>query len=87
MAPSTVTKNFGKKIDELTVDAGLEFLHSKNIIHRDLKLGNVLLTSSGAVKIADFGVSRQLESSADFADTFVGTQGFLAPEVSRCQQP
>lgn len=63
---------------------GLEFLHSKKIIHRDLKGGNVLLTSSGCVKIADFGVSRQLSAtsgSGSFADTMVGTPVFAAPEV------
>ncbi len=60
---------------------GLEFLHSKNIIHRDLKGGNVLLTSEGGVKIADFGVSRQLDSSASFAQTMVGTPAYTAPEV------
>ena len=40
--------------------AGLNFIHSKGIAHRDIKLDNILLDGKGNVKIADFGVSRQI---------------------------
>jgi len=56
---------------------GLAFIHSKNYIHRDIKAGNILLTDSGTVKLADFG-------SASFvspANSFVGTPYWMSPEV------
>ena len=56
---------------------GLIFLHSKKRIHRDIKAANILMTSRGKVKIADFGSG----SMSDPANTFVGTPCWMAPEV------
>jgi len=65
---------------------GLATAHDKGVIHRDIKPGNLMLTSKGAVKIADFGIalstqdfSKKLTSTGEF----VGTPGYLSPEV--CQ--
>jgi len=63
------------------VDA-MEYLHSKNVYHRDMKLANVLLDSNGVIKIADFGLCVRLEDSDDLRNTFCGTPQFMAPEVA-----
>ncbi len=53
---------------------GLEYLHKNNLIHRDIKSGNLLLTSDGRLKLADFGVSAQLTSENHYrAKSFIGT--------------
>ncbi|XP_077298165.1 sterile20-like kinase [Arctopsyche grandis] len=64
---------------------GLAFLHSAKVIHRDLKAGNVLLTMTGGVKLADFGVSAKNKSTLQKHDTFIGTPYWMAPEVVLCE--
>lgn len=60
---------------------GIEFLHSRNIIYRDLKLENILLTADGHVKIADFGLCKEKEEFAFTTFTCCGTLDTMAPEV------
>ncbi|KAI9486861.1 MAG: kinase-like domain-containing protein [Benjaminiella poitrasii] len=60
---------------------GLEYCHSHSIIHRDLKMSNLLLTSTGLLKIADFGLARTLSLPGKTMTPNVVTLWYRAPEV------
>lgn len=61
---------------------GLGYLHSKNVLHRDIKLDNILLDGKGMVKIADFGVSKQVRTGEIMREQ-CGTPAYIAPEIIR----
>jgi WD40 repeat protein len=64
-----------------TLARAIHFAHQQNVIHRDLKPGNVLLTTDGVPKITDFGLARRLDETAQTADNAVlGTPSYMAPE-------
>ena len=63
--------------------AGLATVHAAGLVHRDVKPGNVLLTSDGRAKLADFGIARWLddiEASLTSPGTVIGTERYMAPE-------
>ncbi|XP_018764165.2 serine/threonine-protein kinase Nek5 [Serinus canaria] len=64
------------------ISLGLKHIHDKKILHRDVKAQNVFLSNNGQVaKLGDFGIARQLNSTAEFAHTCVGTPYYLSPEI------
>jgi serine/threonine-protein kinase len=75
----------------IEVAAALSFAHRGNVVHRDIKPGNILIGSNGQLKVADFGIARALGSAADSNLTQVGavmgTAAYLSPEQAQGGQP
>ncbi|KAI8774007.1 serine/threonine-protein kinase PLK1 [Biomphalaria glabrata] len=61
--------------------AGVEYIHSNQIIHRDLKLGNMLLNNEMDLKLADFGLATKVDFAGEKKMTVCGTPNYIAPEV------
>uniref|UniRef100_A0A2P2I6B6 non-specific serine/threonine protein kinase n=1 Tax=Hirondellea gigas TaxID=1518452 RepID=A0A2P2I6B6_9CRUS len=61
----------------------VQYLHSNDILHRDLKTQNIFLMKNDLIKVGDFGIARVLMSREDLATTAIGTPYYLSPEICR----
>lgn len=65
------------------IGSGLEYLHGKGVVHRDVSPANILVARNGAVKITDFGISRVVGDGREEEGARAGKSGYLAPERIR----
>ena len=63
------------------ITLGVMAMHSKNILHRDIKTQNIFITQNDILKMGDFGISRQMETLTPMQMTACGTPYFMPPEV------
>jgi serine/threonine protein kinase len=84
-----IIRNFGALSDETAMKftrqivEGLYYLHTKNIIHRDIKGANILVGVDGVIKLADFGAAKRVQDPEQLFNTLAGTPYWMAPEVVR----
>ena len=84
-----IIRNFGALSDDTAMKftqqivEGLQYLHSKNIIHRDIKGANILVGVDGSIKLADFGAAKRVQNPEQLFNTLAGTPYWMAPEVVR----
>ncbi|MEX2202723.1 MAG: Stk1 family PASTA domain-containing Ser/Thr kinase [Actinomycetota bacterium] len=74
---------------EIAIDVchALEAAHAQDVIHRDIKPGNIMLDENGRVKVTDFGIARVISTSETIAQTaaVLGTASYLSPEQAQGQ--
>ncbi|KAG2432825.1 hypothetical protein HXX76_008559 [Chlamydomonas incerta] len=63
------------------IASAISYIHSKRVLHRDLKTQNIFIAKGGIIKLGDFGISKVLERTDSFATTVTGTPYYMAPEI------
>lgn len=79
-----LSENFCKYVSYCVLN-GLRYLHNRWILHRDIKSDNILVSSDGKIKLADFGYATQLTAGKDRRQSKVGTVCWMAPEMIKGQ--
>jgi serine/threonine protein kinase len=59
----------------------LQYIHRHSIVHRDLKLGNILISETMQLKLCDFGLSTRISYQGEKKRTVCGTPNYIAPEI------
>ncbi len=79
MAKSAIDRTiFLRMIDQTS--AALDYAHTRGIVHRDIKPGNIMMSSDGSVKITDFGVAKIASAQATQTGVVMGTPSYMSPE-------
>jgi polo-like kinase 1 len=69
------------KVYMLQMTKALQYIHRHSIVHRDLKLGNILVGESMQLKMCDFGLSTRISYQGEKKRTVCGTPNYIAPEI------
>lgn len=77
---NSVSEEFCKYVAHCVLK-GIKALHDRHVIHRDIKSDNVLISSKGDVKLADFGFATMLTQQNQNRESNVGTTCWMAPEL------
>lgn len=81
-----ILKQYGKQSEEDVINwaiqlcGTLDYLHSHNIIYRDMKPANIMVNSEGNVKVIDFGIAREYKEGGSSDTVIMGTPGYAPPE-------
>lgn len=87
ISQDAIDAEFAVKVTRGVCEA-LDHSHANNVVHRDVKPANVMVTDAGHVKLMDFGIARALDNSATMTQTaaVVGTAQYFSPEQARGEQ-
>ena len=76
--------SLARKVDlAVEICEGIEYAHVHGVVHRDIKPANIFITSTGAVKLLDFGLARLITSDLTHSNMMMGTLNYMAPEQVR----